>query len=289
MSDTTYSVKLDEKLKEKITTFVKESGVTAKEFFAKLIEMYEIEKYSEKGADHVREFKELENHLSRVRAIYSNLVEEFQSEAEALRDEARKSLHEKEKLEEELKNENKNLKSKLSELSTENKKMKSENARLNDEIKRLRSTDENKNALISEYKEKIESLKSSLSKFEGLVQENEKVKKALNDMKAYVQSLESEKKELKARVESLQSSLSALRKTHATEIENMKAKAEFERESAVAKEKQNCQEKVASLMDEYMKKNEEFSKTLRSLYSEIDDLRDEISRLKSTKIKRTKG
>ncbi len=289
MSDTTYSVKLDEKLKEKITTFVRESGGTAKEFFAKLIEMYEMESNAENGSNHVREFKELENHLSRIRTIYSNLVEEFQSEVEALRDEARKSLREKEKLEEELKNENKNLKAKISELSTENKKMRNEITRLNDEIKRLRSIDENKNALISEYKEKIESLKSSLSKFEGMVQENEKVKKALNDMKAYVQSLESEKKELKAKVDSLRSSISTLRKAHATEIENMKAKSEFERESAMAKEKQICQEKVASLMDEYMKKNEEFSKTLRSLYSEIDDLRDEISRLKSAKGKRTKG
>jgi chromosome segregation ATPase len=288
MSDTTYSVKLDEKLKQKISGFVKESGITAKEFFAKLIEMYEMENQSEKISNHAREMKELDGHLSRIKAIYANLLEESKIEAEALRDEARRSLQEKEKEGESLKEENKSLKGNLNELKNTIKNLKAENSRLNEEISRLRSTDENKTALISEYKEKINNLNSSISKLKGLSQENEKVRKALKDMKNYVESLEKEKEDLKLKLENLQNTVSNLRKTHSAEIENLKSKAEFERESAVAREKQSCQEKIESLMDDYMKKNEEFSQTLRSLYSQIDELRDELALLKSGEKKNKK-
>ncbi len=281
MADATYSVKLDEELKRKITSFVKESGVTGKEFFAKLIERYEMESREEKSENYTREMKELEGHLLRIRALYENLSEEFKIELEASRDESRKTLEEKGKIESELREEMKSLNERMKSLDDQVKKTKRENDELKKQLERATSTNKTNTDLISEYKEKISTLGSSISKLEAFGKENEKLKKGLEDTKKYIESLEKKRADLKAKIESLQSSLSNLRKSHGEELESLKARMDFEKQSAIAREKQVCQTKIENLMNVHLKKSEEFSETLNSLYAQIDKMRDEIAKLKA--------
>lgn len=286
MADTTYSVKLDEELKRKIMAFVKESGVTGKEFFAKLIEMYEIENKGEKSKNYTREMKELEGHLLRIRALYENLSEEFKIELEASRDESKKALEEKAKIESELKEEVKSLSERIKALDNQIKKTKLESDDLKKQLEDATSRDKTNMDLISEYKEKIGTLKSSIFKLQSFGKENEKLKKGLEDTKKYIESLEKERADLKTKIESLQSTLSTLRKSHNEELENVKTKMDFEKQSAIAKEKQICQEKLENLMNAHMKKNEEFSETLNSLYAQMDKMRGEIAKLRAKNDKR---
>ncbi len=280
MADVTYSVKLGEELKRKITSFVKDSGVTGKEFFAKLIERYEMENEEENSRNYTREMKELEGHLLRIRALYENLSEEFKVELEASRDEGRKSLEEKAKIENELKEKMKSLNERIKSLDDQIKKTKIENDDLKKQFKHATSTNKVNEDLILEYKEKIRILKSSISRLDSFGKENEKLKKGLEDTKKYIESLEKEREVLKTKNKSLQSIASNLRKSHGEEVENVKARMDFERQSAIAKEKQVCQEKLENLMNAHMKKSEEFSESLVSLYEQIDRMREEISKLK---------
>ncbi len=286
MSDVTYSVKLDEDLKKKLTSFVKDSGMTGKEFFAKLIKIYESETIEESTKSYTREMKELEGHLSRIRALYENLVEEFKIELEASRDEGRKSLEEKARTEENLRNEIKSLNAELKTLGNEIKRLREENADLQRQLDQMLSSNEANKTLVTEYKEKIENLKSSLSNLKGIKEENESLRKGLEDVKKYVASLEKEKTDLKMKNEALQSNLESLRKHHAEEIKSIEAKFEFEKQTAVVEEKQECQKRVEKLMDEYAKKNTEFSETLKSLYAQIDEMRNTILKLKTGKKKK---
>ena len=287
MPDETYSVKLDKELKEKIMNFVKDSGMTGKEFFAKLIETYELETTEKNAKSYTREMKELEGHFSRIRALYENLVEEFKIELEASRDEGRKLLEEKMHIEEELKNEIKSLSTELKTLRNEIKKLKEEKTDIQRQLDQTLSSNEANKDLVAEYKEKIENSKLALSNLKAIKKENESLKKALEDIKKYVESLEKEKTELKTKNEALQSNLADLRKRHAEEIKNIEAKAEFEKQTAVVEEKQESQKRIEKLMDEQAKKNAEFSETLKTLYEQIDKMRNTILKLKTSKKKKT--
>lgn len=280
MSDVTYSVKLDEELKKKLINFVKDSGMTGKEFFAKLLDVYESETAEETGKTYTREMKELEGHLSRIRALYENLLEEFKIELEASRDEGRKALEEKTRIEEGLRNEIKTLGAELKNLKDETKKLKEQKADLQKQLAQVLNSNEANKTLVVEYREKIENLKSSLSNLKEIKEENEKLKKGLEDLKKYVTSLEKEKTNLEMKNETLQTNLSILRQRHVEEIKSMEAKVEFEKQTAIANERQECQKRVENLMDEFNKKNNEFSETLKSLYAQIDEMRETILKLK---------
>ncbi len=282
MKDVTYSVKLDEELKKKITQFVKESGVTGKEFFAELLEMYELEKRNE-GNSYAAELKELDDHLKRVRILCRGLVDETKIEIESVKSDFQRKVEKEKERSESLLHENEELREKVKKLSSELKTMERKNSDLQHELERFKNSSKIQEDLIKEYKNKLETMKTEIENAKSLEQENEKMKEALQDMKGYVESLQREKELLKVKIESLQTTIEGLRKSHSSEIETLKSKGEYERETAVAKERQRCQEKLEKVMNEYAKREAELSNTIRALYAQVDTLRETLSKEKSKK------
>ncbi len=286
MGDVTYSVKLDEELKKKLAQFVKDSGVTGKEFFAQLLEMYELEKLGERNR-YIVELKELDDHLKRIRSLYKGMLDELRTRIEGVRTDFQHQLEKEREKNIEISQKNEELKKKLNEISSELKKTKQEYSSLQQELKQFKSHAETREALVREYKQKIKNLELELENTETLTQENEKMKEALKDMKEYVESLEKEKSMLKMKLESVQLTLDEIRKRHSVELETLKSKGEYEKESALAQEKQRCQEKIEKIMNAHAKREDELSRTIRTLYSQLDKLRETI--LKEKRQEKRKG
>ncbi len=175
MADTTYSVKIDEELKDRIMNAIKNSGVTGKEFFSKLIESYEVQNAGHE--DHIKEFSELEGHLSRIRALYSGLIEDSKLEFESISSEYKKEIEEKEKIIESLTEKSKMLSDELSKIKSLLEESENEKNALKKNLKDLSEKDETNLELIKEYKEKIKKIEMEVESSKAAKVENESLKK----------------------------------------------------------------------------------------------------------------
>ncbi len=275
--DTTYSVKIDEELKDRITNAIKNSGVTGKEFFSKLIEIYESQNAFE---GHIKELSELEGHLSRIKGIFSSILENHKLDIEALRSDFEKRLGEKDSTIE-------SLKEKIGEFENENSKLKSSNNEMEKEInalkKGLKDLGEKASTnieLVKEYKEKIKKLESEISSYEDIKKENESLKSQITVLTSQVKDLEREKKVLEEEIGNLNDEIKRMNSDHQKEIENITVRYKMEHQTEIMKEKQECQERVKTIMDDQRKQFEEYNSTIKKLYAQIDEMRETILSLK---------
>ncbi|GEM_PF-1651172 len=282
MTDTTYSVKIDEELKERITNAIKNSGVTGKEFFAKLIESYEAQNAGHE--DHVKEFSELEGHLSRIRSLYAGLIEDSKLELESISSEYKKESEEKEKTIESLTEKHKTLSDELSKVKLSIEEAKNENNILKKNLKDLSEKDETNLELIKEYKEKIKKVEMEIESYKEIKVENESLKKQIIEMEKHVDEIRRENEELSNEIESLKSDLERIQADHKKEIEGISLRSNMEYQTGIMKEKQECQDRIRTIIDDQRKQFEEYNSTIKKLYAQIDEMRETILSLKTKNI-----
>lgn len=282
MADTTYSVKINEELKDKIINAIKSSGVTGKEFFAKLIESYETQ--NEGHETHVKEFVELEGHLLRIKALYSGLIEDSRLEIEGMISEMHKKLDEKEKAALSLDEKIKSLSESLSKSKAINDELTDERNSLKKTLKELEEKSETNAELMKAYKEKIKKLESEVESYEKVRDEIESLKKQLEEMKSKIEELTREKSELVIKAENTKMDLERIQIDRKKEIENLTIRSKMEHQTEIMKEKQDCQDRMRIIMDDQRKQFEEYNSTIKKLYSQIDDMRDTILSLKTKNV-----
>lgn len=280
MSDVTYSVKIDEDLKVKITSLIKDSGMTGKEFFNRLLSLYESEKVDVDAKQYSRELEELEGHLSRIRVLYVNLVEKFRLDMQNSNGDWQKVLEERVKLEGDLKTKTDSLATELKETKGALKERTDENADLRKRIKTVIENAQTNAELIKEYKDRIESLKLSVESLRENAKENEILKKAVEDLKGKSALLAVEKETLSARAESLEKEIQRAQKEREDEIERLKIKSDLEKQKAVMDEREESQRKMEKLVEAQSKKNEEYNTAIKGLYEQIDGMREKISKFR---------
>lgn len=82
MSDSTFSVKVDDETRERVRRLQEDAGISSKDFFRLLLEQHELTKLQEAGTRH-KELINLQHHLSRVEAIFVGVINDGQDQAEA--------------------------------------------------------------------------------------------------------------------------------------------------------------------------------------------------------------
>jgi|UniRef100_A0A7V3VSK8 chromosome segregation ATPase len=277
MADITYSVKIDEELKEKITAAIKNAGTTGKEFFSKLLEVYD---QNSQGEVHVKELAELDGHLSRIRSIYSGLVEDAKLEVEKIKSDFQKLLDEKGKEVDEIKEKVKTLEDTSASLNETNEKFVKEREACAKKIEEFEEKDQTNTELIKEYREKIRTLESTIHSYDKMKEEDELLRKQIEDLKVTVNSLSMEKIELSAQITQLKAEIDRLTLETNQKIENLSVRANMEKQTELMKEKQDCQERIRLLTDEQRKQFEEYNSTIKKLYAQIDEMRDTMMKLR---------
>lgn len=279
MSDTTYSVKIDEELKDKIITAIKNSGATGKEFFTKLIEIYETQ--NEGHETHVKEFAELEGHLSRIKALCFGLVDDSKLEIEAITSELNKKLDEKDKEISSLREQLKALSDELSKAKALNGDIANERDSIGKTAKDLEEKIATNSELLKEYREKINKLELEIRSYEKVKKENETLTAEIEEYKSKLAGLTKEKEEFMNKAENLRLDLERSDGEHKKEIENLAMRSKMEHQTDIMKERQDCQDRLRITMDEQRKQFEEYNSTIKKLYSQIDDMRNTILLLKT--------
>lgn len=226
MGDTTYSVKIDEELKDRIMNAIKNSGVTGKEFFSKLIESYEAQNAGHE--DHVKEFSELEGHLSRIRALYSGLIEDSKLGLESMNSEYKKEIEEKEQMIKNLTEKNDALSNELSKIKSEFEENENEKSTLKKNLKDLSEKDETNLELIKAYKEKIQKYEAQLDSYKDMKIENESLKKQIAEMEKRIFEMSKENEVLSDTMKNLKSDLERVQNDHKKEIEGISLKSNME-------------------------------------------------------------
>ncbi|MCL4408485.1 MAG: hypothetical protein M1542_01440 [Thermotogae bacterium] len=279
MADTTYSVKIDEELKDRIMNAIKNSGVTGKEFFSKLIESYEAQNTGHE--DHVKEFSELEGHLSRIRALYSGLIEDSKLEVESINSECKKEIEEKEKLLQNMTEKYKGLSDELSKIKSAFEESENEKNALKKNLKDLTEKDETNLELIKEYKEKIKTIESEIESYKAVKVENASLKTQIAGMEKHVEEITRENENISSKVESLKSDLERIQLDHKKEMEGISVRSNMEYQTGIMKEKQECQDRIRTIIDDQRKQFEEYNSTIKKLYAQIDEMRETILSLKT--------
>jgi chromosome segregation ATPase len=279
MGDTTYSVKIDEELKDRIMNAIKNSGVTGKEFFSKLIESYEAQNAGHE--DRVKEFSELEGHLSRIRDLYSGLIEDSKLEVESINSECKKEIEEKEKLLQSMAEKNNGLSDELSKIKSAFEGIENEKNTLKKNLKDLTEKDETNLELIKEYKEKIKTIESEIESCKAIKVENASLKTQIAEMEQHVEEITRENENLSGKVESLKSDLERIQLDHKKEIEGISVRSNMEYQTGIMKEKQECQDRIRTIIDDQRKQFEEYNSTIKKLYAQIDEMRETILSLKT--------
>ncbi len=282
MADTTYSVKIDEELKDRIMNAIKNSGVTGKEFFSKLIEIYETQNAGHE--DRVKELSELEGHLSRIKALYSGLLEDSKLELESVSSEYKKEIEEKERVINSLTEKVKTLSEELSKVKSLLEESENEKNDLKKNLKDLSEKDETNLELIKEYKEKIKKIEMEVESSKAAKVENESLKKQIAEMEKHFEEIEKENKELSNEAENLKSDLEKIQYDHKKEIEGILLRSNMEHQTEIMKEKQECQDRIRAIIEDQRKQFEEYNSTIKKLYAQIDEMRETILSLKTKQI-----
>ncbi len=282
MADTTYSVKIDEELKDRIMNAIKNSGVTGKEFFSKLIEIYETQNAGHE--DRVKELSELEGHLSRIKALYSGLLEDSKLELESVSSEYKKEIEEKERVINSLTEKVKTLSEELSKVKSLLEESENEKNDLKKNLKDLSEKDETNLELIKEYKEKIKKIEMEVESSKAAKVENESLKKQIAEMEKHFEEIEKENKELSNEAENLKSYLEKIQYDHKKEIEGILLRSNMEHQTEIMKEKQECQDRIRAIIEDQRKQFEEYNSTIKKLYAQIDEMRETILSLKTKQI-----
>ena len=278
MSDATYSVRMPEELKEKISELTKESGLTGKDFMSDLVELYRLHSTKEHSNVFVQsELDELRQYMSRINGIYSNIVERTES---AISLEKKKNeenidtmLAEKNRIEEILEKTKLELEE-VKELETSHR-IKAEELQIKHEKAEYgyRVNIENTEALLEEYKEKNQVLKESLEDYHHTLKENKELHDKLREVDTFISTLKDSAAERNREIEKLEEELAKEKKEHEKTAESLAGKHQaeleklendlnfkwekklFEQEKALNKEKEEIKEvyteKLQSVIDKY--------------------------------------
>jgi len=278
MADATYSVRLPEELKDKISEIISESGLTGKDFMADLVELYRLHSTKEHTNVFVQsEIDELRQYMSRINGIYSNIVERTEStislEKKKNQENLDTMLNEKIRVEEKLEE----MKRALEESKELENSHFIEKEELQEQMKKAevnyQTNLENTEALLEEYKEKNSSLKESLEDYNQTLKENKDLHVKLREMNDFVTTLKDQAGEKNRDIEKLEEQLqseqvkreelkTSLEEKHQAELRKLQddlnfkwEKKLFEQEKALNQEKEEIKEvyneKLQSVIDKY--------------------------------------
>jgi len=77
MNDLVWSAKADPRLRDRLQTLVESSGLTAKDFLARMVDCYEVAQTRE-SVGRVNELEDFSHHVARIEEIYVSLAKAAQ-------------------------------------------------------------------------------------------------------------------------------------------------------------------------------------------------------------------
>ena len=287
----TWGVKVDEIMKEKLSNAMRESGMEGQDFINTLYTLYVSQIMKQARPESAGAIEELQKITQRIYTIYLNFIEQSDNLVKAKKETFELDLNK-------LMEKNTTLKSQIEEKEKE-EKTNEENYKIlvtekskvdlrNKEISGLNSTLED---LISQYKQKNNTLEKELSECETYKENNQIYAKKISDLEKDLDTtkLSLEKEQLKStfndkEIDSLTKEITNINKAaveaaqikennNKKDIKSLKDSCEIDKGNALLVKDQNNQKIVQDLIDKFNSRIEKINDKLESERESISETR----------------
>ena len=273
MGDITWSVKMPEELKEKISEKLQETGLTGKDFIDSLLTAYELQQVKTSRPEIAPDLMELEKITKRICSIYANMGERINTvlvdkdnfhittigEKDKLIIKQEENILSLQAIKEELEERISQAEGKI---DTINKDRAETEAHYVNHVNQLSEVNLSNKDLIEEYKKKIDTMS-------GLLSEYETYKSQIQTLKAELETEKDLRKEAQASnkvmAEDLNKTNMVIIKTveeHKEQITRIKEQCEFQKEKALLEQEKTFRKEMQVQTDEYNKKIKELLQEL---------------------------
>ncbi|MEN1761729.1 hypothetical protein [Anoxynatronum sibiricum] len=269
MPDTTYSVRVPEELKEKMTQVMQESGLTGKEFVSDLLSLYQLHLAKENVPVALQsDIDELRRYTNRINHIYANIVERTY-ETTQLQKATHEEAMEKVKAELlELQEDFQGQKESLALMKEEKaallvQKQNLEKERDNKEKEYQRSLSimadnlKGKETLLMELKEKAENLAGIVSDQKTDIEQAKAFEKEAQEAQKALEKETREKEELAAQLAATKKELKAKETAHGEALATLEEKLTLACDQKLLKMQQDHQGQLQEIQEGYNAKVKE--------------------------------
>jgi len=257
---TTWSVKMTDGLKEKISGSLQESGLTGKEFMEVLLNTYE--QVKKDRPEITPDLDELETITKRICAIYVNvgerittLLNEKDNSFKALVEEKTDLARTLQKRITELENAIKERITVAKELTAERDKIQEEKINLElrqqKELQQLAEINHSNKTLIEEYRQKNDTLTGLLAEYETYKNQIQELKKELDQERNKSKEAQGKTKDTEETLKRTKERLFQTEERYKAQIENIIDQHSFEKEKALLEQEKSLRNELQAVRDEY--------------------------------------
>lgn len=270
MADTTISFKVEEEMREKAQNLIRESGLTAKDWFNKAVAIAELQNIKEGATDYASDLSELEVHTTRIFELVSNMVQRSVVLRESAVRELETKLEQQREITANFQGKVKDAKDERDQAVADLELSAKEQADLVKQIEELRSTLETNKLLVNEYKEKNDTLNGLVTKFEGYAIENEELKKTLaserHSHQAKIDELTQQNNEQSSTIKDLEQQKNRIVEAHDVALQRLQERLEVEHTKSLLEAERSHQKALTDANNAYTEK-------LKGLYDDMDKQR----------------
>lgn len=255
--DTTWSVRIPEEMREKISTMITDSGLNSKEFLTQAIQVYELKAARKLQPIMETDIDELTQITGRIHNIFINLCERITNFQRQKSEEFGLKLKEKDDMIAVFNDRIKNQEKTLMDQEEEAGRLKKQFNEMHDQCINLNDVCEANKALISEYREKNETLTDLLGEYKEYKSMVDSIKKELEKERDSRQSAELIISESNSKIAKLNAQLIESKKAFQTELTHKLDLCEIQKEKAILEIKKECQQNLETAQKEYTEKVKE--------------------------------
>lgn len=265
MADTTYAVKINDEVKEKLQKLIDESNLSSKDFFADMISQFELASVKKQTPLLTADIDELMKLTTRINNIFINVGERISILQETCFQDIENATKEKESLIgllqqqiESFKQDSVKTKMQVNELASENETLKkaidSTEKKYISETNQLKEVNQKNNEIMASYNEKIDTLSGLVSEYKSFSDENKVLKDELAKMQKNNAQLQQENENLNLLLTKNQLLVDELDKKYQQDIEYQREKLELSRDRMLLEQREKYSQEVDEIRSSYAEK-----------------------------------
>ncbi len=269
INNTPWSIRIPQELKDKMTDYIKQSGLSHKDFFEQLVQSYQVKSIKTIPPVFSSDIDELQTITSRINSIFANMCEKTETFNNQQRTQYQETISKKDEDIARQKDKISELELQLDSLLDNVNKLKSNNQDLNVRIESLTQAVDSDKKLIDEYTAKIKSLQKELDGHEKLKSrmfelEESLLKERQQNNQANIK-LETER----ANVSELTKQVKTLEKDHENTLKQKAEELLVLKDQKVLEVRMQCQTQLEKMQESYTNK-------VSTLLAKIEKLQQKI-------------
>lgn len=263
--DTTWSVRMPEEMKEKISAMITGSGLIPKDFITQIMQLYELNAVKRIQPVMAADVEELSQLTGRIHHIFINLCERVTNFQQQREEEFGVKLAEKESMLSIFNDRIQALEGQLSQYEEEMGLLKKRYDDLYQQHTQTEEICETHKALVMEYREKNDTLTGLLGEYKDLKQLSESLKQSLDEEKKQYHSVQNKLLEKEKETENLKNLLEDQKVAAQSHLEQRLELAEIAKEKEILALQKEQHKTLEDIQQQYTEK-------IRELLEVIGDL-----------------